>query len=157
MEYLEVLDMTKLFTRELLLYSFFDIRFKKPLRVVLFLYAIINLLIWALPLYLIFFKNHINPYSAAFMLIPPIAMANLMSKPIWNNKSFPSWLSCQIKFMFAPKKYYDNRAMVFPKVLRFNNNFTVSRSRDFYKLFLIQKELHEQGKPKKKKLFGRNK
>lgn len=146
MEYLEVLDMTNLFTKEILLYSLFDLKFKRPVRFMLFVYLILTLLLWAVPLFFLVFKNHLNPYSTAFMIIPPIVIANMMSKPIWNNKSFFSWFKCQIKFIFSAKYYYDNRAIKFPSFLKFNNQFTVSRARDFYKLYMIQKELHESRK-----------
>lgn len=146
MEYLEVLDMTNLFTKEILLYSLFDLKFKRPVRFMLFVYLILTLLLWAVPLFFLVFKNHLNPYSTAFMIIPPIVIANMMSKPIWNNKSFFSWFKCQIKFIFSAKHYYDNRAIKFPSFLKFNNQFTVSRTRDFYKLYMIQKELHESRK-----------
>lgn len=146
MEYLEVLDMTNLFTKEILLYSLFDLRFKKPVRFMLIVYFVLTFFLWTVPLFFLFFKNHINPYSVAFLLIPPFALANVMSKPIWNNKSFFSWLKCQIRFIFSAKYYYDNRAIKFPLFLKFNNQFTVSRTRDFYKLYAIQKELHEARK-----------
>jgi len=67
-----------------------------------------------------------------------------MSKPIWNNKSFFSWFSCQMKFLCSSKTFYDNRAIKLGKRLKFDNQFTVSRTRDYRKLYLIQKELHEK-------------
>ena len=71
MEYLEVLDMTNLFTKEILLYSLFDLRFKKPVRFMLIVYFVLTFFLWTVPLFFLFFKNHINTYLVAFLLISP--------------------------------------------------------------------------------------
>lgn len=144
-DYLIVKDMTNLFTKEIMLYSLFDLRFKKPVRFMLLVYILLLGLIWSVPAGFILIKIFgFNVWSATVILGPTIVLANLMSKPIWNNKSFFSWFSCQIKFLFSPKKFYDNRAINPGGKLKFDNQFTVSRSRDFRKLYLIQRELHEK-------------
>ena len=45
-----VKDMTRLFTKELLLYSFFDLTLKKPLRIAQLIYTIVLFLIISAPL-----------------------------------------------------------------------------------------------------------
>lgn len=142
MDFLMVRDMTNLFTKEILLYSIFDIRFKQPVRFMLLVYSIINMLIWSLPWFLVF-MNNLNVYTVFWIFGPAFIMGWWMSKPVWNNKSFSSWASCQIKYLFGPKKYYDNRAFKIVPKFKINNQFTVSRLRDFNKLYLIQKGLHE--------------
>ena len=144
-DYLIVKDMTNLFTKEIMLYSLFDLRFKKPVRIMLLVYILLVGLIWSVPAGLVLIKIFgFNVWSATVIFGPTFVLANLMSKPIWNNKSFFSWFSCQIKFLFSPKKFYDNRAINLGGKFKFDNQFTVSRSRDFRKLYLIQRELHEK-------------
>lgn len=142
MNYLLVRNMTNLFTKEILLYSLFDLRFKSPVRFMLLIYGTMNMLIWSLPWYLVL-KNHINVYTLTFIFAPALIMGNYMSKPIWNGKPFSAWFACQMKFLFGPKKYYDCRAMKFNHRFKVNIQFTVSRMRDFNRLYLIQKGLHE--------------
>ena len=67
--YIEVKDMTRLFTKEILLYSLFDISLKKPLRIVFLGYLVLLFVIWGLPMYLIFGMG--NPYIAMIIVLPP--------------------------------------------------------------------------------------
>ena len=77
MRYILVKDMTRLFTKEMLLYSLFDISFKKPIRLVFLVYLILLLLIYSLPLTILLWP--FNKYSAMLIIIPPFLLASLMS------------------------------------------------------------------------------
>ena len=140
MRYILVKDMTRLFTKEMLLYSLFDISFKKPIRLVFLVYLILLLLIYSLPLTILLWP--FNKYSAMLIIIPPFLLASLMSKPIWGGKSFFSWFKCQLKYAFSPKRYYDGKGI--RKINRkyfVKHSYTVSRRKDFNKLFrMIQGE-----------------
>ena len=132
--YIEVKDMTKLFTKEILIYSFFDISLKKPLRIVFIGYLVLLLAIWGLPMYLLF-GTITNPYAAMVIVLPPFFLARLMSQPIWNGKSFLSWFKCQLKFATSVKKYYDGKAIKSFARYKIDHKITVSRRKDFVKLF----------------------
>ncbi len=97
-------NMTRLFDKEMLIYSFFDIRLKKPARVIFILYFLMLLVAWSLPLFLLL---PLNPYTLALMLSVPIGGATLMSKPIWGGKKFFDWLLCQIRFFGQAHIFYD--------------------------------------------------
>lgn len=131
--YIEVKDMTRLFTKEILLYSLFDISLKKPLRIVFLGYLVLLFVIWGLPMYLIFGMD--NPYIAMIIVLPPFGLARLMSQPIWNGKSFISWFKCQLKFATSVKKYYDGKAIKSFAKYKIDHKITVSRRKDYIKLF----------------------
>lgn len=138
-EVIQVLDMTGLFKKEILIYSFFDMHFKTPVRIVTWLYFLLLSVIWTFPIMYLFW-----PPSSYIIIIAvgiPVVLANLMGKPIWGGKSFMSWFICQIKYISHPKMFYD--CISGKKNLgnyHINNVYTVSRSRDYYKLYLLQKE-----------------
>ena len=50
MQPVTVLNMTRLFDKEMLIYSFFDVKLKKPARVVFILYFFLLILLWTVPL-----------------------------------------------------------------------------------------------------------
>lgn len=131
--YVIVKDMTKLFNKEMLLYSLADFSFKTPKRVSFLVYSILLFGIYSVPL--IYFLWPLNQYTAMLALIPPFVLGNLMSKPIWGGKSFISWGKCQIKFILSKKRYYDG---IGNKKLRakytVDHSYTVSRRKDYYEL-----------------------
>lgn len=141
-----VLDMTKLFTKEILLYSLFDIAFRSPVRLMLGVYIILLGIIWSLPMAILLWP--LNVYTALIVFGPTFALANLMSKPIWGGKSFPSWLKAQLFFASNPKHYYDNIARKdIGNEFKIDNIYTVSRRDDYRKLLILSRE---EGKKLKK-------
>lgn len=130
-----VLNMTRLFDKEMLIYSFFDIRLKKPARVVFILYFLLLVLIWALPLYMLL---PLNPYTLALMLGVPFGGASAMSKPIWGGKKFFNWLQTQFKYLGEPKYFYDTIAGKKLQSHKIDHQILVSRRRDYEKLVIIE-------------------
>lgn len=138
MKRIVVLDMTKLFTKELLIYSLFDIRFQSPLRIMLLVYIFLLGLIWTVPI-IYLFRNLINVYTMSLALVPNFILAYYMSKPIWGGKSFFDWFKCQIKYLLSPKMYFDNRAIHKDVTYKIDSEFTISRAKDFEKLIISDK------------------
>ncbi len=132
-----VLNMTRLFDKEMLIYSFFDIRLKKPARVIFILYLFLLIAIWTAPLAFIL---PLNPYTGALMLAVPIGGATLMSKPIWGGKKFFSWLKTQIKFIGEPKFYYDCNAGKQLENFYIDSEILIGRERDYEKLRLLEQQ-----------------
>lgn len=141
---IEVLDMTSLFTKELLLYSLFDFKFKRPVRIAFLMYVVLLLLIWSLPIALTFGVS--NVYLAVFAFVPPFPLAASMSKPIWGFKPFTHWFATQVKFLSSPKAYFDFVAL--PKLEKYNINhvYTLSRAKDYLKLYKLKKGILENGR-----------
>ena len=144
MKYIEVLNMTSLFKKELLIYSLFDIRFHKPFRVVYIMYIFLLGIVWTVPFSYIFGIG--GPYTFMMAILPPIGLAGLMAKPIWGGKSFFDWFITQIKYLGRPKFYYDLKNGNPMKTYKINHEITVSRRDDFY----ILKELRKQRKKGRK-------
>ena len=126
MKYIEVLNMTSLFKKELLIYSLFDIRFHKPFRVVYIMYIFLLGIVWTVPFSYIFGIG--GPYTFMMAILPPIGLAGL------------------IKYLGRPKFYYDLKNGNPMKTYKINHEITVSRRDDFYRL----KELRKQRKKGRK-------
>lgn len=144
-EYIYVLDMTSLFKKEILIYSFFDMHFRTPVRIVTWLYFFLLSIIWTIPILYIFWPPGV--YTLAIAVGIPAVLANLMGKPIWGGKSFMSWFTCQLKYVFKPKVYYD--CIAGSKNLgtfNINHTYTVSRTRDYYKLYLLRKKEKQEAR-----------
>lgn len=138
MRRVEVTNMTSLFSKDMLIYSFFDIRLKSPLRVIAILYFILLFGIIGVPTLIFFWPP--NVYTLSFAVGVPGFGAYAMSKPIWNGKSFMSFTKTQLKYFFRPKVTYD--WIVRPKDTTYTvqSEITVCRQKDYNKLYQIVKE-----------------
>ena len=139
-----VVDMTKLFKKEFLLYSLFDKGLKTPLRVTLIAYYVVIFLMIGLPILLLVKPITAVPATIAFGL--PYLLANAFSKPIWGGKKFFSWLSAQINYIFSPKVYYDCESQRELGVFRVYQEIVVSRTEDYKKLARLKKQEIEYGR-----------
>lgn len=137
-----VKDMTKLFYKQMLIYALSDISFKKPLRVAVLGYFFLFFAVWSLPLLWLLFP--LNPYTAILVFGPPIILGNLASQPIWGNKRFFRWITCQLKFLLSKKRYYDGygNANIY-KAYIVKHNYMVSRRKDYQHLASLLKEKHK--------------
>lgn len=134
----KVINMTSLFSKEMLIYSFFDIRLKSPLRVAAVLYFVILFLIIGLPVMYITWP--VNVYTLIFSLGVPVGGAMLMSKPIWNGKSFYSFAKTQVKYIMRPKALYDWKSRSKNQNYEVDTYITISRHEDYNKLYRRLKE-----------------
>jgi hypothetical protein len=98
--------MTNFFNRELFMYSLGDIRFKKPVSLKKVAYTTAFLIIWTLPIVLIF-GLHINLLFFALALGPPFVMGNFASKPMFGGKTLIEWAKTTIHFIGEPKGWTD--------------------------------------------------
>lgn len=142
MREVKVTNMTSLFKKEMLMYSFFDIRLKRPIRVVGVLYFFLLFFLIGLPT--IIFLWPPGPYSLAIALGVPYAGAKFMSKPIWNGKSFFSFIKTQIRYLKRPKVFYDGKEQSKNTTYEVDSMITVSRHDDFAELYEITKEEEER-------------
>lgn len=138
MKEVRVTNMTSLFSKEMLIYSFFDLRLKSPLRVVAILYFI--LLFGAIGVPILMFAWPPNVYTALIAFGVPFGGAVLMSKPIWNVKSFLSSAKTQLRYIMRSKILYDWKVKSKNTVYEVESNIIVSRHDDYNKLYRIVKQ-----------------
>jgi len=141
MKPIEVTNMTSLFNKEMLIYSFFDIRLKSPLRVVGLFYFIILFFLIGAPI--LMFTWPPNVYTMFIALGIPFGGAYFMSKPIWNGKSFISFAKTQIKYFTRSKVLYDWKTRSKNDKYIVDSQIIVSRHDDYNELYKIVKEEEE--------------
>lgn len=138
MNEVKVTNMTSLFSKEMLIYSFFDLRLKSPLRVIAILYFMLLFGIVGVPVLILAWPP--NVYSVMIAFGVPIGGSILMSKPIWNGKSFLSFAKTQVKYLLRPKVTYDWKVKSKDTVYEVNSMITVSRHDDYNELYRLVKE-----------------
>lgn len=141
MKQIRVINMTSLFSKEMLIYSFFDLRLKSPLRVIAIFYFLLLFGIVGVPTLLIFWPP--NVYAAMIAFGIPIGGAILMSKPIWNGKSFISFAKTQARYFFRSRVIYDWKVKPKESVYELDNEITISRHEDYDKLYRMVKNKEE--------------
>lgn len=141
MREIRVTNMTSLFNKEMLIYSFFDIRLKSPLRVIGLFYFIILFFLIGVPI--LMFSWPPNVYTMALALGIPFGGSYVMSKPIWNGKSFLSFAKTQLKFWTRSKVLYDWKKRDKNDKYMVDSQIIVSRHDDYYELYNIVKEEEE--------------
>ena len=141
MKEVKVTNMTSLFNKEMLIYSFFDIILQSPLRVVGMLYFIVLFALIGAPILIVSWPP--NVYSMAIALGIPFGGAYFMSKPIWNGKSFYSFAKTQIKYFASPKVWFDGKSRSKNTQYIVESQIIVSRHEDYKKLYEIVKKEEE--------------
>lgn len=133
---LEVKNMTDLFSRELVIYGFKELKLKKPILISMIFY----LFFFAIILVPIGWKiAGFGFYGVGIPIAISWGLANLLTKPIWNKRKFLSYLIIQIKYFFNPRTFYDGKAgkPEFP-IYHIDESYTVSRRKDFKTLFALR-------------------
>lgn len=133
MKPVRVLNMTRLFSKEMFIYSFFDIKLSKPARVATIGYffgisAIMSLLMWVV------FHLPINLYTLVIVFGSAIGGATTMVKPIWNGRKFFPWVKVQFSHLGEAKLFCDGWKTKPLKDYDVDFDVFVSRRRDFRKL-----------------------
>lgn len=136
-----VTNMTSLFSKDMLIYSLFDLRLKSPLKVVQLLYFVILFIIIGVPVYMLSWPP--NVYTSFIALGIPGVGSYFMSKPIWNGKSFFSFAKTQIKYFIRPKIYFDWKACSKDTVYKIKSEIQVSRHEDYNILYKIIRDKEE--------------
>lgn len=138
MKGIEVTNMTSLFNKEMLIYSFFDIRLKSPLRVIGLFYFIMLFALIGVPVLMLTWPP--NVYTMFVAVGIPFGGAYFMSKPIWNGKSFMSFIKTQIKYLLRPKVLYDWKFKSKNDKYMIDSQILVSRHDDYNELYQIVKK-----------------
>lgn len=102
------LNMTNFFNRELMMYSFGDIKFKKPISLKAIAYTLAFLILWTLPLFVIF-GIPMDPFRLVIYVVPPIALGQLAIRPIFGGKTLIDFTKTAIGFLGEPRGWADNK------------------------------------------------
>lgn len=132
MERLTILNLTNFFSRELYMYAFGDIRFRKPIPLKKMAYTVGFLICWTLP---IFFWRGLPTgiFTAAIMFAPPFLLAHYGSKPIFGGKGLIDFVKTTLKYAFnEPNGWTDfnNSNKLNKEVFDISQEIWISRRRE---------------------------
>lgn len=152
--YVYTANMTNFFSRELYMYSLGDIKFKKPISLKKVAYTTAFVIIWTLPLVLIF-GIQLNPFYFAAVLLPPFILGNFAAKPVWGGRGLVDFIKTLSGFIAEPKGWTDlNATNVLDKeVLFIEQEIWISRRRELYLLAQLKEQKERESgkiKPRKK-------
>lgn len=125
--------MTGLFKKEILVYSFFDLRLKKPFRLMLGVYFAIVFLLFSVPFFILMWPP--GPVKLAIGLGVPSFAANFMVRPIFNGRPFFSAMKVYLDYIRNPKIFFDMKESKPLQNYRIDEYCLVSRRRDYLRLF----------------------
>jgi hypothetical protein len=100
------INMTNFFNRELFMYSLGDIRFKKPISLKRVAWTTVFLLVWTLPIVLIF-GIQLNVFFAVITLGPPLFLGPFVAKPRFGGKGLVDYIKSTVKHIGEPKGWTD--------------------------------------------------
>ena len=98
--------MTSFFNRELFLYSLGDISLSKPVSLKKAGFLILGLMIWTLPLVLVF-GLIFNPFFLVIAIGPPIGLAAMGDKPLFDGRGIIDAARVTARYMGSKKCYTD--------------------------------------------------
>lgn len=107
--YAEIINMTNFFNRELMMYSLGDIKFKRPIALKKVAYVTGFILVWSVPLILIF-GVVLNVYFAIIVIAPPLVLGHYASKPVWGGKGLIDFMKTLFTYISEPKYWTDLKA-----------------------------------------------
>lgn len=102
------LNISHLFNREMLMYSFGDIKLKKPIPLKKILWTVAGFAVWSAPLFFLFGTPASIPVWILF-LVPPLIFGNYVSKPVFGGKGLFEWAKAQISYIQQPRGWSDFR------------------------------------------------
>lgn len=132
---MQVLNMKDLYSKEILLYSIFDVRLQKPLNLKVILYTMVNLLWWGIPAFFLTGKLGFSFIRFFLILGVPYLLGQVMARPIFNGRDFFANLSVLFNYLTQPKKFYDNKPSWGLPSFDIDEFYLISRRKDYQKLF----------------------
>lgn len=103
---LPVINMTGFFNRELFIYSLGDISLSKPVSLKKASFMLAGIIIWTVPLILVF-GIYFNPFFLVLALGPPLGLAAIGDKPLFDGRGIVDASKTTLKFIFSNKCYTD--------------------------------------------------
>lgn len=109
MHQIRIVNTTKLFNKDIFLYSLADISLSKPVSLITAAYVLLFVVLWTVPAVAIFgLAVFTSPYTFMLAVIPPVLLGIGANKPIWGGRNLFSWISVNAKYLFSPKCYADH-------------------------------------------------
>lgn len=102
------MNMTNFFNRELMMYALGDIRFKKPISLKAVAYTLAFLILWTLPLFVLF-GLPTNPAMLVIYLVPPLGLGQVAIRPIFGGRTLLDFLRTAFRFLGEPKGWADGK------------------------------------------------
>lgn len=102
------MNMTNFFNRELMMYAFGDIKFKKPISIKLVGFTLLGLVAYTLPLVLIF-GIPMSPFFLVLYVAPPIVFGQLAVRPMFNGRTLIDYAKTAFKFLGEPRGWADGK------------------------------------------------
>lgn len=90
------------------MYSFGDIKLKKPISVKKIAWTMGGFMIWTLPI-VVMFGFRLHPVFLALIIIPPIVFGHYVTKPVFGGKTMMDWLQTQVRYLQQPRGWSDFR------------------------------------------------
>lgn len=136
------INMTNFFNRELFMYSLGDIKFKKPISLKRMAYTLGFLLVWSLPI-IIVFGLRFNLLFLLFSIAPPLLAGYYATKPAFGGKTLIDFTRTIIAFVKEPKGWLDLRPTKYlgDDVYFVENEIWISRRRELQLLADIKDEI----------------
>lgn len=132
--FIRIINKTNFFTRESFMYSFGDVKLKRPISLRKVGYTMLFFAVWSLPIFLLFGFHFNLPFFAIFFGVP-IGMGILASMPIFGGKSLKNHLRSVYKYFKEADFYADLKERKrYNGVYRPDATFWVSRRRELKQL-----------------------
>lgn len=106
MNTIKVVNMTEFFSRQLMLYSLGDLRFRKPKSLKKAGWTIALLALYSTPM-LLFSGISLNVFTALIILGPPFVVGHYATKPIFAGKTLLQFITTMIRYSLEPKAWAD--------------------------------------------------
>lgn len=123
------------------MYSLGDIRFRKPISLKKVAYTTGFIIVWTLPMILIF-GLIINPFFLALAIAPPLILGNFAAKPVWGGRGLVDFIKTVAGFIGEPKGWTDLNATnnLDKEVVSVEKEIWVSRRRELQILANIRED-----------------
>lgn len=143
------INMTNFFNRELFMYSLGDIKFKKPISLKRMAYTLAFLIVWTLPIILVF-GFRFNLIFLVLALAPPLFAGYYATKPAFGGKTLIDFTKTIAAFIQEPKGWVDLRPTKYlgDDVYFVENEIWISRRRELQLLADIKDELKSRPRTK---------
>lgn len=102
------LNVTQFFHRTKFLYAFGDFSLKKPIPLDKAAFIFGFVMVWSLPIFLLFGLK-LEPFYLAFLIVPPIVLGHYATKQVFNGKTMIDFGDTLIEWAQEPRGWTDSK------------------------------------------------
>ena len=136
-------DSTNFFHKDIMLYSFFDLSFPRPVSLKLVGYYVLFFLLFSVPLF--FLVGFSPPFliSLGLYLGVPGGLAWACSTPFIQGHNLVSFIGVSLSYLFSPANYCDGVGVnSFDETYQIDGDVWISRREDYSLLAEIDREVN---------------